>query len=69
MGAARSVERGWSIEALEADDGTVPYERFIKELSDFKFGAIDAAVERVLIVIDAFAASTSANLTISSASA
>ena len=36
--------------AFEADDGTVPYERFIHELSDVKFAALDAAIERVLAV-------------------
>jgi hypothetical protein len=40
----------WTPEPFEADDGTVPYERFIEELSDFKFVALDVAVERVLSV-------------------
>ena len=33
-----------------ADDGTVPFERFIEKLSDFKFAALDAAMSRVLAV-------------------
>lgn len=38
----------WTPEPFEADDGTIPYERFIEGLSDFKFVALDAAIERVL---------------------
>lgn len=40
----------WTPEPFEADDGTVPYERFINDLSDFKFIALDAAIERLLVV-------------------
>ncbi len=40
----------WTPEPFEADDGTVPYERFINDLSDFKFVALDTAIERVLAV-------------------
>ncbi|HUP70650.1 MAG TPA: hypothetical protein VM142_12675 [Acidimicrobiales bacterium] len=40
----------WTPEPFEADDGAVPYERFINELSDFKFVALDAAIERLLVV-------------------
>ena len=35
---------------FEADDGTVPYQRFIGKLSDFEFAALDAAMTRVLAV-------------------
>lgn len=38
----------WTPEPLEADDGSVPFVRFVKSLSDFKFVALDAAIERVL---------------------
>jgi hypothetical protein len=38
----------WSLEPFEADDGTVPFERFIAKLSDFKFAALDAAMTHVL---------------------
>lgn len=38
----------WKPEPFEADDGTIPYERFIGELSDFKFVALDVAIEHVL---------------------
>jgi len=38
------------LEVFEADDGTVPYERFISDLSDVKFAALDAAMRRVLAV-------------------
>jgi len=40
----------WTPEPFEADDGSVPYARFIDDLSDFKFVALDAAVTRVLAV-------------------
>lgn len=40
----------WTPEPFEADDGSVPFERFIDELSDFKFVALDAAIDRVLSV-------------------
>lgn len=38
----------WSLEVFEIDDGVQPYARFIDSLPDFKFAALDAAVERVL---------------------
>lgn len=38
----------WSLEPFEADDGTLLYERFIEELSDFKYVALEVAMERVL---------------------
>jgi putative component of toxin-antitoxin plasmid stabilization module len=40
----------WTPEVFEADDGTVPFERFISGLSDTKFAALDAAIEHVLAV-------------------
>jgi hypothetical protein len=40
----------WTPEPFEADDGTVPFEMFIRELSDFKFVALDTAIEHVLAV-------------------
>ena len=40
----------WTPVPFEADDGSVPYERFVNELSDFKFVALEAAVDRVLSV-------------------
>ena len=40
----------WTPEPFEADDGTVPYEQFLDDLSDFKFVAVDLAVQRVLCV-------------------
>lgn len=40
----------WTPEPFEADDGTIPYERFVDELSDFKFVALDEAIQRVLCV-------------------
>lgn len=40
----------WSPEPFQADDGSVPYERFVNGLSDVKFLALDAAVEFVLCV-------------------
>ncbi len=38
----------WTPEPFEADDGTVPFQRFIDDLSDFKFVALDTAIDRVL---------------------
>jgi hypothetical protein len=35
---------------FEADDGTVPFERFVSDLSDVKFAALAAAMQRVLAV-------------------
>ena len=35
---------------MEADDGTVPFQRFVDDLSDFKFVALDTAIDRVLSV-------------------
>ena len=40
----------WTPEPFEAADGTIPFERFINDLSDFKFIAIDTAIDRVLSV-------------------
>lgn len=33
-----------------ADDGSIPFERFISDLSDFKFVALRTAIDRVLLV-------------------
>ena len=35
---------------FEADDGTVPFERFVERLSDFKFVSLDTAIRRVLAI-------------------
>ena len=35
---------------FEADDGTMPFEQFVDDLSDFKFVALDSAIDRVLSV-------------------
>lgn len=32
-----------------ADDGSVPFERFVRSLSDFKFVALRTAIDRVLL--------------------
>lgn len=40
----------WTPEPFEADDGTVPFERFADGLSDFKFNALDMAIIHVLAV-------------------
>jgi hypothetical protein len=40
----------WIPEPFDADDGTVPFERFVNELSDFKFIALETAIDRVLSV-------------------
>jgi hypothetical protein len=41
---------GWTAEPFEADDGRIPFERFVNDLSDFKFMALDTAIDRVLSV-------------------
>ena len=38
----------WTPEPFEADDGRVPFERFVNELSDFKFVALDTPTARTL---------------------
>jgi len=39
----------WTPESFEADDGSVPFARFIDRLPDSKFVALDAAIKRVLV--------------------
>lgn len=46
--AAAEVDLDRTIEIYEADDGTIPFESFVDDLSDLKALALDAAVERVL---------------------
>lgn len=41
-------DESWTLEPFEADDGTVPFERFVDSLTDFKFAALDMAMEQVL---------------------
>ena len=43
-------ESEWTPEPFEADDGTVPFERFLDDLSDFKFVTLDTAIRHVLAV-------------------
>lgn len=38
----------WTPEAFEADDGSIPFERFVDELDDAKAAALDVAIARVL---------------------
>jgi putative component of toxin-antitoxin plasmid stabilization module len=40
----------WTVEVYEADDGTIPFERFIASLSVQQLAALNAAVEHVLAV-------------------
>lgn len=44
------MESGWTPEPFEADDGTVPFERFVDGLSDSKFVTLDTAIRLVLAV-------------------
>jgi hypothetical protein len=44
------VAGSWTPEPFEADDGSVPFQRFIEDLSDFTFVALDVAIDRVLTV-------------------
>ncbi len=41
-------DESWTLEPFEADDGTVPFERFADSLTDFKFAALDMAMEHML---------------------
>ena len=50
MQAPGEHPQGWTAEPFVADDGAVPFERFVGSLSDFKFNALEAAIERVLLV-------------------
>lgn len=38
----------WTAEPFEADDGSIPFQKFVNDLSDFKFVALDTAIDRVL---------------------
>ncbi len=38
----------WTLEVFRADDGTIPYRRFAASLSDFRFAALDTAINHVL---------------------
>lgn len=38
----------WTPEAFEADDGSIPFKRFVDELDDAKVAALDVAITRVL---------------------
>jgi putative component of toxin-antitoxin plasmid stabilization module len=40
----------WTPESFVADDGAVPFQRFVDGLPDFKFIALDTAIVRVLSV-------------------
>jgi hypothetical protein len=40
----------WTPEPFVADDGAIPFRRFVNDLSDFKFIALDTAIVRVLSV-------------------
>jgi hypothetical protein len=44
------VSGSWTPEPFEADDGSIPFQRFIDGLSDFAFVALDVAIDRVLTV-------------------
>jgi putative component of toxin-antitoxin plasmid stabilization module len=38
----------WTPEPFEADDGSIPFEKFVNGLTDFKYVALDTAIDRVL---------------------
>jgi putative component of toxin-antitoxin plasmid stabilization module len=40
----------WTLEPFEADDGSIPFERFVNDLSNFKVDAVTAAIDRILTV-------------------
>ncbi len=50
MAASFTHSGPWSPEPFVADDGSLPFERFVEELSDFKLEALLAAIDRVLVV-------------------
>lgn len=50
VATAAIMEARWTPEPFEADDGRVPFRRFIEDLSDFKFVALDTAITHVLAV-------------------
>lgn len=39
----------WTAEPFVGDDASVPFERFVRSLSDFKFVALRTAMDRVLL--------------------
>lgn len=43
-----AVDGTWAVEVFETDDGSMPFERFARSLSDFKFAALDMAIKHVL---------------------
>jgi hypothetical protein len=49
--AERALMAGeWAPEPFEADDGTIPFERFLNDLSNFKVDAVTVAIDRILTV-------------------
>jgi hypothetical protein len=40
----------WTLEPFESDDGSIPFERFVNDLSNFKVDAVTAAIDRILTV-------------------
>jgi hypothetical protein len=42
--------RDWTPEPFEADDGSIPFERFVNDLSNFKVDALTVAIDRILTV-------------------
>ena len=40
----------WSPDVFRGSDGAIPFEQFVGSLPDFKFAALDAAIDRVLSV-------------------
>jgi hypothetical protein len=40
----------WTPEPFEAGDGSIPFERFVNDLSNFKFDAVTVAIDRILTV-------------------
>lgn len=50
MPPAHGDAEAWTPEPFVSRDGDVPFERFVGALSDVKFVALQAAIERVLLV-------------------
>jgi hypothetical protein len=40
----------WTPEPFEADDASIPFERFLNDLSNFKVDAVTVAIDRLLTV-------------------
>jgi hypothetical protein len=40
--------QNWTLEVFRSGDGAIPFEQFVGSLPDFKFVALETAIDRVL---------------------